>query len=75
MHRTTERFWKCFVKLPKPIQKVARQNFEFLKSNHLHPSLHFKKIDKIWLVRIGLNYRALAIQDNDDYIWGLDWIP
>ena len=69
MHRTTDRFWKCFDKLPKSIQKVAKQNFEFLKTNQNHPSLHFKKIDKFWSVRIGLNYRALAIEDDNDFIW------
>lgn len=69
MHRTTERFWKCFDKLPKSIQKVAKQNFEFLKTNQNHPSLHFRKIDKFWSVRISLNYRALAIEDDNDFIW------
>jgi len=29
--------------LPKPIQKLADKNFELLKTNPFHPSLHFKK--------------------------------
>jgi hypothetical protein len=69
MHRTTERFWKCFDELPIPIQKIARQNFQLLKTNPQHPSLHFKKVGKFWSARIGLNYRTLAVEDGDDYIW------
>lgn len=69
MHRTTNRFWKFFDNLPLPVQKKARENFKLLKTNPRHPSLHFKKIGKFWSVRIGLNHRALAVEDEDDYIW------
>ena len=69
MHRTTERFWKCFENLPDPVQKISKKNFELLKANPSHPSLHFKKIGTLWSVRAGLNYRALAVEDGDDYIW------
>jgi hypothetical protein len=69
MHRTTDRFWKCFDKLPTPIQKIARENFNLLKSNPDYPSLHFKKIGKFWSARVGLNYRALSVQDGNDFIW------
>ncbi len=69
MHRTTERFWKCFKKLPLPIQKIAKQNFKLLKTNPWHPSLHLKKVGKFWSARVGLNYRALAVEDGEDFIW------
>ncbi len=69
MHRTTARFWKCFDKLPTPIKNVARQNFELLKSNPRHPSLHFKKVGNFWSARVGLNHRALAVEDGNDFIW------
>jgi hypothetical protein len=69
MHKATSRFWKTFSELPTQVQKIARKNFELLKSNPYHPSLHFKKIGKIWSVRIGLEYRALAIRDGEDFIW------
>jgi len=58
VHRTTERFWKSFENLPAPVQKIAKKNFELLKANPSHPSLHFKKIGQLWSVRAGLNYRA-----------------
>jgi hypothetical protein len=69
MHRTTPRFWAVFAHLPESVQRVARQNFELLKENQLHPSLHFKRVGKFWSVRVGLNHRALAVEDGADYIW------
>jgi len=69
MHRTTSRFWKCFDNLPHPIQTIAEENFKLLKENPRHPSLHFKKIGKLWSIRTGLNYRALAVEDGSDFIW------
>ena len=69
MHRTTDRFWKCFDKLPEPIQKTSRKNFELLKNNPSHPSLHFKKVGKLWSARAGMDYRTLAFKDGDDFIW------
>lgn len=69
MHRTTNGFWTCFARLPAAVQGVARQNFERLKENPAHPSLHLKKVGKLWSVRVGLNYRALAVEDGADFIW------
>ena len=69
MHRTTQRFWQNFNKLPTSIQQLARKNFDLLKQDLNHPSLHFKKVGKFWSVRIGCNYRALAFKDGEDYIW------
>jgi len=69
MHRATSRFWKCFERLPTFIKKHAEDNFALLKENPKHPSLHFKKVGKFWSVRIGLDYRALAVEDHSDYIW------
>jgi hypothetical protein len=69
MHRATRRFWKCFDRLPTQVQKIARKNFELLKQDPTHPSLHFKKVGKFWSVRVGANHRALAIEDGADWIW------
>ncbi|MEZ4590811.1 MAG: hypothetical protein R3D55_06670 [Chloroflexota bacterium] len=69
MHRTTPQFWERFAGLPEPIQKLARKNFELLKQNPRHPSLHFKKVNQFWSARVGSNYRALAVADGDDFIW------
>lgn len=69
MHRTTPQFWQRFYQLPPDIQKIARKNFSLLKRDLNHPSLQFKKVGKYWSARIGLNYRALAVQDESDFIW------
>jgi len=69
MHRTTNRFWKCLENLPIAVQNVSKKNFELLKTNPSHPSLHFKEVGKFWSVRTGINHRALAIKDGEDFIW------
>ena len=69
MHRTTARFWTSYARLPEPIQRVARENFELLKTNPAHPSLHFKRIGNLWSARVGINYRAVAVEDGADFIW------
>jgi hypothetical protein len=37
---------------------IARENYELLKANPRHPSLHLKKARGYWSVRIGRGYRA-----------------
>ena len=69
MHRTTSRFWRCFEELPESVQKVARQNYQLLRTNPRHPSLHFKKVGQFWSVRAGIAHRALAVEDSKDFIW------
>ena len=69
MHRTTRRFWDCLARLPEPLQAVARENFELLKKNSAHPSLHFKKVGSLWSVRVGISHRALAAEDGEDFVW------
>ena len=69
MHRAAARFWDSYGRLPEPAKKTARQNFDLLKSNHRHPSLHFKRIGKFWSARAGLNYWALAVDDGPDFVW------
>jgi hypothetical protein len=69
MHRTSGRFWNLFAKLQESVQRVARKNFDLLKDDPSHPSLHFKKVGKLWSVRAGINHRALAVEDGADFIW------
>jgi hypothetical protein len=69
MHHTSSRFWTLFARLPEAVQGVAKKNFELLKDNSSHPSLHFKKVGKLWSVRAGINYRAPAVEDGADFTW------
>jgi hypothetical protein len=69
VHRTTPQFWKRFDALPREVQQLARKNFKLLKQDSRHPSLQFKLIGDYWSARVGLNYRALAVEDGSDHVW------
>jgi len=51
------------------VRKLADTSYELLKADLSHPSLHFKKIGKYRAVRIGLHYRALAVEVADGLLW------
>lgn len=68
-HFTHPKFWANYEKLPKDIQNLADRNFELLKQNQSHPSLHFKKVGRFWSVRVGLKYRAIAVESAHGCIW------
>jgi hypothetical protein len=68
-HRLTPRFWDGLGRLPAEVQRVARQNFEILKTDPAHPSLRFKKVCDFWSARAGLQHRALDVADGEDYVW------
>ena len=68
-HRTTSRFGTCYYQLPVEIQRLADREYALLRDDPRHPSLHFKKIGDLWSVRVGLHYRALAIEDGSDMLW------
>lgn len=71
-HFASPGFWRCFDALPAEVQSLARSNYELLKGNPRHPSLHFKKIGPYWSVRVGLGWRALGTEV-DDGVLGV-WI-
>lgn len=68
-YQTTRDFWKMFNDLPESTQNIAKKNFELLKENPYHPSLHFKKVGGYWSVRVGEKYRALAFEEENDFRW------
>ncbi len=68
-HLAAPDFWDCMDKLPETVQKQASNAFNLLKINPRHPSLSLKKIDKFRSVRIGLHYRALAVEVDDALLW------
>lgn len=68
-HITTPQFWELYYRLPAEIRDRADKNFELLKAEPHHPSLHFKKIGKLWSVRVGRRYRALGIDKGDTVLW------
>jgi hypothetical protein len=72
VHRTTPQFWQRFDALPEEVQQLARKNFRLLQQDSRHPSLQFKRVGDYWSARVGLNYRALAVEDGSDFVW--TWI-
>jgi len=40
-----------------------------MKANPSHPSLHFKRVGKFWSARVGLHYRALAVEEEHGFAW------
>ena len=68
-HVASPAFWEAYARLPDNVRALADKNYALLKENPQHPSLHFKKIGRYWSVRVGLRYRALAVESGDDLIW------
>lgn len=68
-HPANAKFWKFHEQLPKEIQKLAGENFDLLKHEPRHPSLHFKKVGRMWSARVGIHYRAVAVEDDGEMIW------
>jgi mRNA-degrading endonuclease RelE of RelBE toxin-antitoxin system len=68
-HFANSSFWDHYEKLPRSIQELANRNFELLKKNPQHPSLHVKKVGRYWSVRVGRGHRSLAVEIEDGLIW------
>jgi hypothetical protein len=68
-YRATPDFWYHYRQLPDEIQSLADRCYDLLKQDSRYPSLHFKKVGQFWSVRIGIHYRALALEKNDDIAW------
>jgi hypothetical protein len=68
-HFATPSFWESYQRLPLNVQKMADENYKRLKANLRHPSLHFKQIGRYRSVRVGLHYRALAVEVPDGLVW------
>lgn len=69
-HVKDPRFQPCLERLPPDVQATAQRCFRLLRDNPRHPSLKFKNIrGDLWSVRIGLKYRALALEGDDTFHW------
>ena len=67
-HLASRRFWECYGALPAEVQRLADANFRLLKSNAAHPSLQFKQVGRYRSARVGLHYRALAVDAPGDVV-------
>ncbi len=73
-HRASPDFWADYDALPPAVRVRADKQFELLKSNPQHPSLHFKKVGdrngrEVWSVRVTLRHRALAVKTDSGFLW------
>jgi hypothetical protein len=68
-HHATAAFWKRYDALPPQVRAVADGNFERLKQDPHHPSLHLKEVGRFWSVRVGASWRALAVKDGESLVW------
>jgi len=73
-HRASPRFWRLYRALPQEIQQLADRGYQMLLQDPRHPSLHFKRIGRVWSARVGLHHRALAAERNEECL-DLDWDP
>jgi hypothetical protein len=70
--RTTRQFQRLFSDLPFDAQRDAKRAYRLFQSNPAHPGLQFKKLEgeeNIYSVRIGLEFRALAVMKKDRIVW------
>ncbi len=58
-----------FDALPAEVQSRARKAYRNWRENPRHPSLHFKKVGKVWSARIDDNFRVLAKIEGDASHW------
>lgn len=68
-HLASPKFWEGYEALPREVRDIADKNFDLLKADPRHPSLHFKKIGGLWSVRVGDHYRALGTDIAEGVYW------
>jgi hypothetical protein len=68
-YRATPQFWVCYHNVPDDIRRLADRAYTLLRQDPRHPSLHFKKVGRFLSVRVGLHYRALAVEQESEVIW------
>jgi hypothetical protein len=61
-HFASPAFWESYAGLPDNIRALADKSYALLKENPRHPSLQLEKIGRFWSVRVGIRYRALAVE-------------
>lgn len=68
-HFASPNFWECYHALPANIRELADKNFALLQIDPARPSLHFKKVGRFRSARVGLQFRALAVEVEDGLLW------
>lgn len=66
---TSASFRKQFAELSPEMKRRARKQFLLWLEDHLHPSLHFKRVGPYWSVRVDRDHRALGVENDGTIIW------
>ena len=64
-HFASAKFWALYSALPEHVRALADKNYRLLRADPRHPSLHFRRVGKLWAVRVGEHYRTLGIDVPD----------
>ncbi len=70
--KTSEKFRKCFNRLPGHIQRQAVQAYKDFKRDPSHPGLNFKPTKRnasIYSARVALGWRALGTKRENTIVW------
>jgi len=65
----TAEFWGHFAALPTGVQQTARKAYRLWVRDPRHSSLRFKKVGRVWAVRVSRGYRALGLLKEDTVYW------
>jgi hypothetical protein len=68
-HFASPQFWIHYRRLPQTVRDLADKNFQLLKADSKHPSLHLKRVGDFWSVRVGLACRALGTPCEGGIVW------
>lgn len=68
-HVATRRFWLAYEALPVSVRQLADKSFALLAEDPLHPSVRLKQVGRFWSARVGLAYRALAVEGDGRLVW------
>jgi hypothetical protein len=68
-HFASPSFWDAYRKLPASVRALADKNYSLLKQDARHPSLNLRQVGRYRSVRVGLRYRALAVEVEGGLLW------
>ena len=69
IHYAAPSYWRAYHQLPEQVRALADKQFQLLKANPQHPSLHFKRVGRFYSARVGAHYRTLAVDAPDGILW------
>ncbi len=68
-HFASAGFWKAYRDLPAATREAADACYALLKSDPHHPSLRLKRVGRYRSARVGLRYRAMAVDVEGGLLW------